>query len=128
MTEALINILRTRATEYTKKATPLRGQGAVALAQRCEAVSRYLRYAADEVRELADRDVPADSCPEPDRKTLERVAKSYNDLMALQKAQRTTMAVMIRACVKQLKNPDSAKRAEAITALDQLADMLDKKD
>lgn len=61
-----------------------------------------------------------------EREKLEAVAQSSRDLFALMKTQKTTMAVMIRACVRQLKSPDSTKRAQAIKALDDLADMLDK--
>lgn len=60
-----------------------------------------------------------------DRETLEKVAKGYNDLMALQIKQRDTTAKMIRACVQRLKSPDSRKRREAITALEQLAEMME---
>jgi uncharacterized protein (UPF0335 family) len=60
-----------------------------------------------------------------DRETLEKVAQDYNDLMALYATQRATSAVMIRACVKQLRSPDSRKRAEAITALETYAAMLE---
>lgn len=59
----LAQSLRDRAADYTRKATPLRRSGAVALAQRCEAVARYLRYAADEIEQLIDRDVPPDPAP-----------------------------------------------------------------
>lgn len=60
-----------------------------------------------------------------DRKKLDAVAKGYNDLMALQIKQRDTTAKMIRACVQRLKSPDSRKRREAITALEQFAEMME---
>ena len=61
-----------------------------------------------------------------DRERLEAVAQSYNDLIALQKAQKVTTAQMIRACVKQLKLPDPTKRGQALKALCDLADLLEK--
>lgn len=63
-----------------------------------------------------------------DRDTLLKVAAGYNELMALQVQQRTTMAVMIRACLARLRSPDSRKRREAIDALADLADMLEGRD
>lgn len=60
-----------------------------------------------------------------DRENLEAVAQSSRDLFALMKTQKVTMAVMLRACVKQLRSPDSRKRAEAIKALEDLAKMLE---
>lgn len=62
------------------------------------------------------------------RATLEAVAKGYHELMELQGKQRATTAKMLRACVAQLKSPDSRKRAEAIKALADLAEMLEKAD
>lgn len=62
-----------------------------------------------------------------DRATLEKVAKGYNDLMALQAAQRETLALMMRACIVRLRHPDPRKQAEAIKGLEDLADMLEKK-
>ncbi len=61
-----------------------------------------------------------------DRDTLEKVAKGYNDLIALQAQQRATMALMLRACVAQLRSPNSLKRKEAITGLEDLAKMLEE--
>lgn len=61
-----------------------------------------------------------------DRETLEKVARDYNDLIALHKKQKQTMVQLIRACVVQLQNPDSRKRKEAINSLRALADMLEK--
>lgn len=49
--------LRTLACAYAADAKDLRTKGAVALAQRCDAVARYLRYAADEMDELRVRGV-----------------------------------------------------------------------
>jgi hypothetical protein len=68
------------------------------------------------------------SVPEPsDRETLEKVAKGYHDLIALQTQQRETTALMIRTCVARLKSPDSRKRREAIDGLEQLATMMEEK-
>lgn len=61
-----------------------------------------------------------------DRETLEKVAQGYNDLIALQGQQRATMALMLRACVAQLRSPNSLKRKEAITGLEDLAKMLEE--
>lgn len=61
-----------------------------------------------------------------EREKLEAVAQSSRDLFALMKTQKTTMAVMLRACVKQLRSPDSRKRGEAIKAVEDLASMLEK--
>lgn len=60
-----------------------------------------------------------------DRETLEKVAKGYHDLIALQAQQRETTALMIRTCVARLKSPDSRKRKEAIDGLEQLAAMME---
>lgn len=60
-----------------------------------------------------------------DRETLEKVASGYNELMALQAQQRETMAKMLRACVQQLRSPDSRKRKQAIDGLADLATMLE---
>lgn len=60
-----------------------------------------------------------------DRETLEKVAKGYHDLIALQAKQRETTALMIRTCVARLKSPDSRKRKEAIEGLEQLAAMME---
>lgn len=62
-----------------------------------------------------------------DRVVLEKVAKNYNKLMELQAEQRKTTAVYVRACVIRLRSKDPAKRAEAITALSSLADILERK-
>lgn len=56
-----------------------------------------------------------------DREKLEKVAQGYNDLMALQATQRSTMALLVRACVRQLKNPSPAERQKAIVALTKFA-------
>lgn len=61
-----------------------------------------------------------------DRETLEKVAKGYHDLIALQGEQRATTAKMLRACVAQLRSPNSLKRKEAIEGLEQLAKMLEE--
>lgn len=61
-----------------------------------------------------------------DRETLEKLAQGYNDLIALQAQQRATMALMLRACVAQLRSPNSLKRKEAITGLEDLAKMLEE--
>lgn len=63
-----------------------------------------------------------------DRETLEAVAKGYHDLVELQRKQKVTTALMLRACVAHLNSPDSRKRREAITSLTQLADLLDPKE
>lgn len=60
-----------------------------------------------------------------DRETLEKVAKNYNDLIALQKSARVTQAQVIRACIKQLRKSDPAEREKALVALGRLADVLD---
>ena len=60
-----------------------------------------------------------------DRDTLEKVAKGYNDLIALQAQQRATMALMLRACVAQLRSPNSLKRKEAIPGPEDLDKMLE---
>ncbi len=60
--------------------------------------------------------------------TLKLVAKGYHDLVELQRKQKVTTALMLRACIARLKSPDSRKRREAIDGLTQLADMLEKKD
>lgn len=52
--------LREQATAHTREAAKLRKEGGVALAQRCEAVARNLRWAADEIDELAKRGVIID--------------------------------------------------------------------
>lgn len=62
-----------------------------------------------------------------DRATLEKVAKGYHDLMALQAEQRKLMAKMLRACTAQLASTDAVKRREAKKGLTDLADMLDPK-
>lgn len=62
-----------------------------------------------------------------DRATLEKVAAGYHELMACLDKQAATQAKMIRACIQRLKSPDSRLRREAIEALGQLADMLEKK-
>jgi hypothetical protein len=67
-----------------------------------------------------------DTSKTTDHDKLLAVAQSSRDLFALQATQKTTMAIMIRACIRQLKSPDATKRAQAIKALDDLADMLDK--
>lgn len=64
--------------------------------------------------------------PSADRETLEKVARGYHDLMAIQRQQRDTTAKMIRACVARLRSPDSRKRKEAIDGLEQLAEMMEK--
>jgi len=61
-----------------------------------------------------------------DREKIEAVAKSYHDLMSLQRVQRATMAKMLRACIARLKSHDPVKRTEAITGLSDLADMLER--
>lgn len=61
-----------------------------------------------------------------DRETLEKVAKSYKELMAAQAQQRVLMAQMIRACLQRLKSPSSRDRKEALDALGDLAGMLEK--
>ena len=61
-----------------------------------------------------------------DRERLEAVAQAHRDLVALQRTQKMTMAIMVRACVKHLRSPDSRKRAEALKALEDLADLLEK--
>lgn len=72
-----------------------------------------------------------------DRKTLEKVAKGYHEIMALQAEQRKTQAKMIRACLTAIKRQpnsfdDAAKRrritndrAQAFDGLAALAEMLD---
>lgn len=60
-----------------------------------------------------------------DRARLVAVAESYNGLLALRKEQRATMAKMLRACLAQLKSPDSRKRAEAIRGLENFAELLE---
>lgn len=60
------------------------------------------------------------------RRQMESIAQAYRDLAALQRTQKQTMAVMVRACIQRLRSPDSRKRAEAIDALASLADMLEK--
>ena len=71
-------------------------------------------------------DCPKSFQSSSDRETLEKVAKGYHDLIALQAQQRETMALMIRTCVARLKSPDSRKRKEAIDGLEQLAKMLEE--
>lgn len=61
-----------------------------------------------------------------DRETLVKLAAGYNELMALQRKQRETTALMLRACIQRLASPDSRKRKEAIDGLSSLADMLEK--
>lgn len=59
------------------------------------------------------------------RAKVEQLAKGFTDLMVLEDQKRSTVAKMIRACTARLRSPDSRKRAEAITALDELATMLE---
>jgi hypothetical protein len=80
-----------------------------------------LRWDANEDRPECPKSFPATS----DRETLEKVAKGYHDLIALQAKQRETTALMIRTCVARLKSPDSRKRKEAIEGLEQLATMME---
>lgn len=61
------------------------------------------------------------------RDTLEKVAKGYHELIAIQAKQRETMALLIRSCVARLKSPDSRKRKEAMEGLEQLAEMLEER-
>lgn len=63
--------------------------------------------------------------PRPKPEVISEAAQSFKDLVALENAQRATMAVLIRACVARLKSPDSKKRAEAIDSLAALADQLE---
>lgn len=60
------------------------------------------------------------------RANLDKIAASYHRLHELQEKQRALSAEMIRACVRQIKSPDSRKRREGIEHLEQLADMLEK--
>jgi len=80
-----------------------------------------MRWDLGEDRPDCPKSFPATS----DRETLEKVAKGYNDLIALQAQQRETTALMIRTCVARLKSPDSRKRKEAIEGLEQLAAMME---
>lgn len=80
-----------------------------------------LRWDANEDRPECPKSFPATN----DRETLEKVAKGYHDLIALQAQQRQTTALMIRTCVARLKSPDSRKRKEAIDGLEQLAAMME---
>lgn len=61
-----------------------------------------------------------------DRVTVEKLAGMTRDHLRLLLDQKRTMAVMIRACTARLRSPDSRKRKEAIEALDELAEMLEK--
>lgn len=61
-----------------------------------------------------------------DREKLEVVAKNYRELQALERTRRQTQAVMIRACIKQLRKPQASEREKALVALAQLAEMLEK--
>lgn len=81
-----------------------------------------MRWDANEDRPDCPKSVPSPS----DRETLEKVAKGYHDLIALQAQQRETTALMIRTCVARLKSPDSRKRKEAIEGLEQLAAMMEQ--
>lgn len=72
------------------------------------------------------KSVPTDEPDPTTRETLEKVAKGYHDLVALQAQQRQTTALMIRTCVARLKSPDSRKRKEAIEGLEQLAAMMEQ--
>ena len=61
-----------------------------------------------------------------DRETLEAVAKGCNELTVLRMQQLATIGKVLRACVAQLKSPDSRKRKEVISALETLAEMMEK--
>lgn len=87
-------------------------------------------YVCRDCRMRWDRSEDRPDCPKSfpqtnDRETLEKVAKGYHDLIALQAKQRETTALMIRTCVARLKSPDSRKRKEAIEGLEQLATMME---
>ena len=64
-----------------------------------------------------------------DRETLEQVAASYHNLMALQAQQKAMTAKMIRACLARIKSRDPFGRGtpmkEGIAGLESLADMLE---
>jgi len=49
---------------------------------------------------------------------------SLSDIIAKRQA---TTALLIRGCVARLKSPDSRRRAEAIRALEDLADLIEGK-
>lgn len=79
-----------------------------------------------------DRREDRPACPksfpsvDDDCAKLEQLARLTRDHIPVLKEQRSTVALMIRACLQRLKSPDSRKRAEAIKALDELATMLEK--
>lgn len=59
---------------------------------------------------------------------IDAIKASFSELQAVQGKQRATTAKMIRACLSRIKSPDSRKRREGITGLEQLAEMLEKGD
>ena len=61
-----------------------------------------------------------------DRRKLEQVAEFYRDYRELIDQQRSTTAKLIRACTAHIRSFNSAKRKEGLTALDSLAEMLEK--
>ena len=62
-----------------------------------------------------------------DRENLEEVARLYREYASLMNRQRATTVEMLRGCIARLKSPDSRKRAEAVKALGDLADLLEDK-
>lgn len=57
---------------------------------------------------------------------IDAVRESFRELQALERTRRQTQAVMIRACIKQLRKPQASEREKALVALAQLAEMLEK--
>ena len=60
-----------------------------------------------------------------ERTKLERVAKGYHDLMALQAQQKATTAKMIRACLHRIKSTNIRERKEGLDGLLGLAELLE---
>lgn len=63
-----------------------------------------------------------------DRAKLEELSESFNELWAMHKAQKATIATLIRVSVHRIENAKGKRGPyrEGIDSLTRLADMLDK--
>ena len=79
----------------------------------------------DRVKAILDA-APDNREPKPvDPALIDAIKVSFAELQEMQSKQRATTAKLIRACLGQLRSPDSRKRREAIDALGGLATMLE---
>lgn len=62
-----------------------------------------------------------------DRETLVKVSTGYRQLIVANRKQKALFAQCIRLCLVQLRSKNIAKRKEALSSLETLADMLEGK-